>query len=238
MFQRYFQLSLCVIVTLAISAASRLFAIETNPAAQPPSVPLYSGRTQVSTPVELTMQDKDAIIRFKIPKMYMTLSPNWSGGMQDVIALEVVFPSMSPAGKRSLASPEVLTISLYSFANTGADKNISRLLRWNMENEWTHVGQVTDRIGQEYSVYVARSNVEEWKNPNASVREYLIPNESPAGGAYLECLRERANPFVGCKSLSIFGKNLTLVVSFRRSQLEKWHEMLRSAEGLLLSFKE
>jgi hypothetical protein len=98
------------------------------------------------------MQDKDAVIRFKIPKMYMTLSPNWSGGMQNVIVLAVAFPGMSPAGQRSLASPEVLVIGLHSFAHTGADYNVARLLRWNMDNEWAHVGQEIDRTGHAYSV--------------------------------------------------------------------------------------
>jgi hypothetical protein len=94
--QRLLRLLFCVTLALAVSAAGRLFAIETDPAARPPAAPPYSGRTQDPTPVELTMQDKDAIIHFKIPKMYMTLSPNWRGGMQNVIAIEVVFPSMAP----------------------------------------------------------------------------------------------------------------------------------------------
>jgi hypothetical protein len=232
---RISRLLFCVMLTLAVSAAGRLFAIETAPLARPP-VPLYSGRTQDPSPVELTMQDKDAIIQFKIPRMYMTLSPNWRGGMQDVIAIEVVFPGMSPAGKRGLASPEVVAMSLYSSAHAAAD--VSRLLRWKLDNEWSHVGQETDRIGQKYSVYVTRSSVEKWKNPNASVKEYLIPDESSTGGVYLECYRERLNPFVGCNSLTTFGKDLLLVVSFRRSQLERWREILRAVEGLLISFKE
>jgi len=236
MHQRISRLLFCVTLTLAISAAGRLLAIETAPVDQPPAVPLYSGRTQDPTPVELTMQDKDAIIRFKIPKMYMTLSTNWRGGMQNVIAIEVVFPAMSPAGKRSLASPGVLAISLFSSANIAAD--VSRLLRWKLDNDWSHVGRETDRIGKEYSVYVARSNIAEWKNPNALVKEYLIPDDSPDGAVYLECYRERSNPVVGCSSLTTFGKDLLLVVSFGRSQLEKWPEMRRAAEDLLTSFKE
>ena len=153
-----------------------------------------------------------------------------------MIAIEVVFPSMSPAGTRSLASPEVIVISLHSSAHTAA--NVSRLLRRNIDNEWSHVGQETDRIGQEYSVYVARSNVEKWKNPNASLKEYLVPDDSSTGAAFLECYRERLNPFVGCSSLTTFVNDLLLVISFRRSQIEKWREVLRAAEELLISFKE
>jgi hypothetical protein len=234
--QRISRLLFCVTLAVAISAAGRLFAIEAGSAAEPPAAPPYSGRTQDPTSVELTMQDKDAIIRFKIPKMYMTLSTNWRTGMQNVIAIEVVFPAMAPADKRSLASPEVLAISLYSSAHVAAD--VSRLLRWKLDHDWSHVGQETDRNGQEYSVYVARSDVEKWKNPNALVKEYLIPDDSPEGGVYLECYRERLNPLVGCSSLTTFEKDLLLVVSFRRSQLEKWREMRRAAEGLLISFKE
>lgn len=236
MHQRISRLWFCVTLAVAISAAGRLLAIEAGPVAEPPAAPLHSGRIQDPTPVELTMKDKDAIVRFKIPKMYMTLSPNWRGGMQSVIAIEVVFPAMAPAGKRSLASPEVLAISLYSSANTAAD--VSRLLRWKLENDWSHVGREMDRIGKEYSVYVARSNIAEWKNPDALVKEYLIPDDSPDGAVYLECYRERSNPFVGCSSSTTFGKDLLLVVSFRRSQLEKWREMRRAAEDLLISFKE
>jgi len=223
---------------LAISVAGSLFAIETGPIVRLSAAPLYSGRTQDPTPVELTMQDRDAVIRFKIPKMYMTFSPNWSGGMQQVVVFEVVFPGMSPAGNRSLASPEALVIGLHSFAHTGADYNISRLLRWSMDNEWTLVGQETDRVGQRYSIYVARANIEKWKNQNASVIEYLIPEDFVGKRTYLECHRERLNPFVGCTCFTTFGENISLEVSFRRSQLEKWREMLRSAEGLLTSFKE
>jgi hypothetical protein len=237
MHQRISRLLFCLTLAVSISAAGRLFAVEAGSVAEPPAAPYY-GRTQDPTPVELTMQDKDAIVRFKIPKMYMTLSTNWRGGMQDVIAIEVVFPSMAPAGKRSLASPEVLAISLYSFANTGADNNISRFLRRKLDDDWTQVDQETDGIGQEYSIYVARSNLAKWKDPDASVIEYLIPDNSPDGAVYLRCYRERLNPFVGCGSYTTFGKNLSLVVSFRRSQLEKWREMLRAAEELLISFEE
>jgi hypothetical protein len=236
MHQRISRLSFCATLAVAISAAGRLLAIEAGSVAEPPVAPPYSGRTQDPTPVELTMQDKDAIIRFKIPKMYMTLSSNWRGGMQSVIAMEVVFPAMAPAGKRSAASPEVLAISLFSSAHVAAD--VSRLLRWKLDNDWSHVGRATDRIGKEYSVYVRRSNIAEWKNPDALVKEYLIPDDSPDGAVYLECLRERLNPFVGCSSSTTFGKDLLLVVSFRRSELEKWQEMLRATEELLISFKE
>jgi hypothetical protein len=236
MHQRISRLLFCVTLAVAISAAGRLFATEANSVAEPPAAPPYSGRTQDPTPVELTMQDKDAIVRFKIPKMYMTLSTNWRGGMQNVIAIEVVFPAMAPAGKRSVASPKVSAISLFSSAHVAAD--VSRLLRWKLDNDWSHVGRETDRIGKEYSVYVARSNIAEWKNPDALVKEYLIPDDSPDGAVYLECYRERSNPVVGCSSLTTFGKDLLLVVSFRRSQLEKWPEMRRAAENLLTSFKE
>src|SRR5262245_64823695 len=102
---------------LAISVAGSLFAIETGPIVRLSAAPLYSGRTQDPTPVELTMQDRDAVIRFKIPKMYMTFSPNWSGGMQQVVVFEVVFPGMSPAGNRSLASAEALVIGMCSFCH-------------------------------------------------------------------------------------------------------------------------
>jgi hypothetical protein len=235
MHQRVSRLLFCVTLAVAIPAAGRLFAIEANSVAEPSAAPPYSGRTQDPAPVELTMQDKDAIIRFKIPKMYMTLSTNWRGGMQNVIAIEVVFPAMAPAGKRSVASPEVLAISLFSSAHAA---DVSRLLRWHLDNDWSHVGRETDRIGKEYSVYVARSNIAEWKNPDALVKEYLIPDDSPDGAVYLECFRERSNPFVGCSSLTTFGRDLLLVVSFRRSQLEKWPEMRRATEELLISFKE
>jgi hypothetical protein len=228
----------CVTLAVSISAAGRLFAVEAGSAAEAPAAPPYYGRTQDPTPVELTMPDKDGVVRFKIPKMYMTLSSNWRGGMQTVIAMDVVFPAMSPAGKRSLASPEVLAISLRSFANTGADQNVSRFLRRILDNDWTQVAQETDGIGQEYSVYVARSDVPKWKDPNASVMKYLIPDNSPDEAVYLRCYRERLNPFVGCSSFTTFGKNLSLVVSFRRSQLEKWREMRRAAEELLISFEE
>jgi hypothetical protein len=236
MHQRISRLLFCVTLAVAFSAAGRLFAIEAGSVAEPPAAPLYSGRTQDPTPVEITIQDKDAVIRFKIPKMYMTLSTNWRGGMQNVIAIKVVFPAMSPADKRSLASPEVLAISLFSSAHVAAD--VSRLLRWKLDHDWSRVGQETDRKGHEYSVYVARSHVEKWNNPNAPVTEYLIPDDAPEGGVYLECYRERLNPFVGCQSLTTFERDLLLVVSFRRSELDKWREMRRAAEELLISFKE
>jgi hypothetical protein len=228
-----------VTLLLAISAACPLFAfaIETNSIVRPWAAPLYSGRTQDSTSVELTMQDKDAVIRFKIPKMYMTLSPNWKGGMQDVIAMEVVFSSMAPAGSRSLASADVLAISLYSFAHTSRDFSFSRLLQYNRDSEWTKVDRKTDRSGEGYSVYVARTNVEKWKDPGVSIKEYLVPDESN-GKVYFECYRGKMNPLVGCLCLTTFGQNLSLSVAFRRSEFERWREILRGVEGLLDSFKE
>ena len=236
MHQRISRLLFSVALTLAIWAACQLPPIGTDPIARLSAAPLYSGRTQDPTPVQLTMQNKDAIIRFKIPKMYMTLSPNWKGGMQDVIAIEVVFPSMAPAGRRSLASADVLAISLYSFAHTGGDL-FSRLLQYHQSNDWTKVGQETDGTGERYSIYVAHSNVEKWKDPSASVKEYIVPDNSQVG-VYFECYREKINPFVGCLCLTKFGQNLSLSVAFRRSQFERWREILRAVEGLLVSFKE
>jgi hypothetical protein len=237
MHQRISRLLFSVALTLAISAACQLLAIESGPIARLSATPLYSGRTQDPTAVQLTMQDKDEVIRFKIPRMYMTLSPNWKGGMQDVIAIEVVFPSMAPAGRRSLASADVLSISLYSFARAGGGFSFLRLLQYNQDNEWTRVDRLTDRSGEGYSVYVARSNVEKWKDPTVSVKEYFVPDNSN-GRVYFECYREKLNPFVGCLCLTAFGQNLSLSVAFRRSQFERWREILRAVEGLLISFKE
>lgn len=121
--------------------------------------------------------------------------------------------------------------------HAGADFSFSRLLRYNLSNEWTEVDRETDRIGQGYSVYVAHSDVVKWRNPNAPVKEYLVPDVSTKG-LYLECYRDKINPFAGCQCLTTFGRNLSLSVSFRRSQFERWREMLRATEELLISFKQ
>jgi hypothetical protein len=231
------RLSLVLVVLVFGTFAGQLLAITGPSVAQVPTVSLYSGRTPDSTTVQLTMQDRDRIVRFKIPKMYMTLSPNWAGGIQDIIALEVEFPSMSPAGKKGLVFSDIVAISLYSFANTGAHYDVSNLLQHNLQQEWTPVDPETDWRGQEYSLYVARSDIEKWKNRQATVREYLVPKDSSMP-IFFGCYREKSNPLVGCTSYTNFGKSLSLEISFRRSQLQNWREILRASTGLLDSFKD
>jgi len=203
--------------------------------------PYYFGRTTDPTPVEVTLQDRDQLIRFKIPKVYMTFSDNWKGGVQNFIALETIFPSMAPlsATRSSSRGTDVVAIDLHSYAYTGADNNVSRILEWEMGTQWTLMDRIADQSGQEYLVYVRKGDENKRFMPNMMVTEFLVPDR---GGdqpdIYFDCLREEGNPAVGCIANSNFGRNLSLEFIFRRTELRHWPEIRDAVMSLLNGFKQ
>jgi hypothetical protein len=90
----------------------------------------YFGRTTDPTLVDIAVQDKNEIVHFMIPKVFMTFSKNWNGGLQSGITLEVIYPSMAAlsASRNSTKGPDVVIINLQSFAHTGADYSVVKLL--------------------------------------------------------------------------------------------------------------
>src|ERR1700730_3255147 len=77
----------------------------------------YFGRTTDPTPVHISVQDKNEIVHFVIPKIFITFSENWDGGLQSGITLEIIYPSMAAlsASRNSTKGPDVVIINLKSF---------------------------------------------------------------------------------------------------------------------------
>jgi len=202
--------------------------------------PYYFGRTTDPTPVEVALQDRGELIRFKTPKVYMTFSDNWQGGEQDFIVLETIFPSMAPlsATRSSESGTDVVIIDLHSFEYTGADKNVSRILRWKIVTQWTLVERIIDRSGQKYLVFVRKGEENKRFMPNGVMSEFLVPDlGGEQGDIYFDCLRVEWNPRAGCTGKSNFGHNLSLEFSFSRVQLHRWREIKGAVIKLLNDFR-
>jgi hypothetical protein len=212
-----------------------LFFATSNVEAQRPH---YFGRTTDPTPVDVAIQDKSEILHFRIPKMYMTFSENWKGGLQEFLVLEVLFPSMAP--RSSVANsittgPDVLVINLESFYNTGAENNIPKLIRYFVADQWAFVEDITDNKGRRYKYYVNKRDVEKRQDSTLLIKEFFVPDGQDI---YFECLREAANPHVGCSGVVNYGQNLSLRFQFRRSQFERWPEIREAALTLLNSLRQ
>jgi hypothetical protein len=209
-------------------------------AAETQDRPYYFGRTTDPTPVEVALQDRGEVIRFKIPKVYMTFSDNWQGGVQDFIVLETIFPSMAPlsATRSSERGADVVAIDLHSYEHTGAGINVSRLLEWKISTQWTLVDRIADQSGQKFRVYVDKGDENKWATRDVMETEYLVPdNDASPPDIYFDCLRDETNPGAGCIAKSNFGQNLALELSFKRSQLGHWREIRDGAVNLLGGFK-
>ena len=213
--------------------AACLFFVTSNVEAQR----AYFGQTTDPTPVDVAIQDKNEILNFRIPKMYLTFSKNWNGGLQEFLVLEVLFPSMAP--RSSVANtitigPDVLVINLEFFYNTGAENSIPKLIRYFVADQWAFVEDITDNKGRRYKYYVNKRDVEK-RQDSTLLKEFFVPDEQ---GIYFECLREAANPHVGCSGVLNYGQNLSLRFQFRRSQFERWPEIRDAAIALLNSLRQ
>jgi hypothetical protein len=211
-----------------------LFSASSNAETQSRS---YFGRTTDPTPVDIAIQDKNEIVHFTIPKVFMTFAKNWDGGLQSGITLEVIYPSMAPvsATRNSSAGSDVIYVDLYSFAHTGANYSESGAIPLLIETQWAFIEKVTDSQGRSYRLYVNKADVERRKIENLLIKEFLVPEND---GIYFECLREISNPHVGCIGFMSYGETLSVRYIFRRSEFEKWPEIGRAVISLINSFRQ
>jgi hypothetical protein len=200
----------------------------------------YFGRTTDPTPVDVAIQDKNEIVHFTIPKVFMTFSKNWEGGLQSGITLEVIYPSMAAlsASRSTMIGSDVVVINLQSLAYTGADTRISKLLSIMTTKQWTFVEDVADSKGRSYRSYVNKRDVEKKDNESSLLPEFFVPHVSDVDDVYFECLRERSNPLVGCSEFVNYGQTLLLRIQFKRSQFEKWPEIRDAVIRLLDAFRQ
>src|SRR4051812_3207039 len=139
-FRKIFSFATCSKLAILLIV---LFSASSNAETQTRS---YFGRTTDPTPVDIAIQDKNEIVRFTIPKVFMTFSKNWEGGLQSWITLEVIYPSMTAlsASRNSTKAPDILIINLQSFVDTGADYNIPKMLPKKASDQWALVENITD----------------------------------------------------------------------------------------------
>jgi hypothetical protein len=189
--------------------------------------PYYFGRTSDQTLVHLQMRDGDEILHFRLRKAYLNFSPNWEGGLQDVISIAVIYPSMRPLGDtdKSLADADVLSIKLYSWAYTGARFNVKSLLKRKIEREWALAGQLNDS----FRIY---DDLTDRKLRIA--REYLVPISKTPEDIFFQCYKSKS-PIAGCEAISGFGGQVELNFLFRRSELAKWPDMREAVKAFLTS---
>jgi hypothetical protein len=197
----------------------------------------YFGRTTDPTPVDIALQDKNEIIHFTIPKVFMTFSKNWKGGLQSGITLEVIYPSMAAvsATRNSSSGSDVVVINLDSFADMGGNYSVSRIIPLLLKTQWAFVEDVRDGQGRSYRMYVNKEDVEKRKIESYLIKEFLVPEN---GDIYFECLKEISNPHVGCIGTMNYGQTLSLRYIFRRSEFEKWPEIQKAVISLLNSFRQ
>lgn len=127
----------------------------------------YFGRTKDPTPVKLSTQDKTTLINFTIPKVYMTFSENWKGGLQDVITFEFIFPSLQPlsASRTSTTGLDVVIVSIYALSHRGGNYNIADVLRRNEKTLWDFAGTAARASGQ-FKLYRSKEDKEGQGNGN------------------------------------------------------------------------
>lgn len=198
----------------------------------------YFGRTNDTTPVAMTMKDSNGVIRFVIPKNFLTFSENWNGGVQSGIRIEVRFPAMQPFNRPRQGDKierEALVISLDSFIASGWKYDVSKVLAGRIKDQWTLVSTFTDNKGRSYKQYVGYQDRERRKDPAVLVKEFFVPEGEDI---YLECFREQANPNVGCSGNINYGQNLSLTFIFRRVDFEEWPQLRMASIRLLDSFRQ
>ncbi len=226
-----FSLARCLKLAILIAFS---FSASSNAEAQSQS---YFGRTTDPTPVDIAIQDKNEIVHFTIPKVFMTFSKNWDGGLQSWITLEVIYPSMDAlsASRNSTKGPDIVIINLQSFVHTGADYSIPKMLPKKASDQWAFVENITDNAGRSYRVYVNKGDVEKRKDQTRLITEFLVPESNDT---YFECIREISNPFVGCNATVNYGERLVLNFQFKRTQFERWPEIREAVFKLLNSFRQ
>jgi hypothetical protein len=230
-FKKIFSFAKCLKLAILLIV---LFSASSDAKAQSQS---YFGRTTDSTPVDIAIQDKNEIVHFTIPKVFMTLSKNWDGGLQSGITLEVIYPSMAAlsATRNSSSGPDVVIINLFSFANTGADYSIPKMLPKKISDQWAFVENITDNERRSYRVYVNKGDVEKRKDQTRLITEFLVPDSNEM---YFECIRDISNPHVGCNATVNYGKNIVLNFLFKRAQFERWPDIREAVFKLLSSFRQ
>jgi hypothetical protein len=227
--------------SLEIIVIAMLCAVCFGSEAEAQQRPYYFGRTTDPTPVEVALQDKEQLIRFRIPKVYMTFSDNWKGGVQDFIVLETIFPSMAPlsATRSSERGPDVVIIDLQSHGSTEGDSNVSRELEWRIATQWSLVDRIAEQSGETFRVYVHNEDVKNRAMRNVMMKEFLVPDSgADPPNIYFDCLIEGENPSVGCFAHSNFGQNLSLEFIFRRTELQHWREIRDAVVNLLNGFRQ
>jgi hypothetical protein len=211
-----------------------LFSASSNAETQSRS---YFGRTTDPTPVDIALQDKNEIVHFTIPKVFMTFAKNWDGGLQSGITLEVIYPSMAAvsATRNSSAGSDALFIDLVSFADRSGNYTVSRTIPLLMKTQWAFVDNIKDGQGRAYRKYVNKEDVGKMKIESYLIKEFLVPEN---GNVYFECLKETSNPHVGCIGTMNYGETLSLRYIFRRSEFEKWPEIQGAIVSMLNSFRQ
>ena len=76
----------------------------------------YFGRTTDVTPIAVSTLAGGKTITFMVPKTYLDFSPNWEGGLHDVISMSLIYPSMVPSAqtRKNMSDPDFLSIALHS----------------------------------------------------------------------------------------------------------------------------
>lgn len=218
--------------TLSLSFALCVAVFVQTAAAE---IPYYFGQSADSTPVALSIRDASQTIVLSIPRKYLDFSPNWHGGPQDVISMNVVFPAMLPLSGtgKSLADRDVLSIALYSHASNGAHYTVADLIKRKVATEWTFVRHQ----GADFDVYAYTDEIKRWSDPTRLIHEYWVPtSQDTHSEIYFQCYRETGNPRVGCSAHRTFEQELELVVTFRQNDISQWREIMTAVEGLLRSF--
>jgi hypothetical protein len=198
--------------------------------------PYHFGRTADLTPVNLALQDTDAVLHFRIPKAYLTFSTNWSGGLQTFIVIESSFPSMAPLAlpESEIKHTDALIIDLSSHFSTGAKYSTEKAIDFLIKDSWALIGNMKDKAGRSYQHYVNKRDINKRDDVTQFLKESFVVD---GAHIYFECLREFLNPNVGCSGFADYGSNLTLTFHFRRSQFERWPEFYEAAVSLLNSFR-
>jgi hypothetical protein len=193
-----------------------------------------SGPRSYEDVVQVRMQDRGEVLRLAVPRAYVRYVDGENATFHLGISLAVRFPSMEPADRRAKPSdPEIVIVNLRSFENSGGTYDYSKIIEHRLKTDWVFA----ERVNDELKIFISRRYLNKYRIPSKIIEEYIVPTSLEPPDIFFDCLRETGNKHVGCSGEFGFGRNLSLSVIFRRTELHKWRQIRAAVVELLKEFQ-
>jgi hypothetical protein len=183
-------------------------------------------------PVEMYSQTASGYAYWKIPKAYLTFTPNWSGGKQDFIDVEAAIywesdemPPWSKAGRGDATGrkpDDKLFVHISGAGNFSGRRWWETFVLPRLEV----VGAVGDLIEYRYR-----------PGPGAMSSAVYAPREQGNYTMHFECVRNSYGNLLGCKTRTDYTRDIALEYVFSSNHISRWKEIDAKARALVDSFR-